>query len=155
VNFEHPEDEVFFHELLCEKGESVERYAALFDFRDVAAKRRAFNAARVSLLAQLRARHGSVCMLRYSKACTGGRDALSIDHVIPLSSNKLNKEIRHLVPLPGRKVATQSIGSNHLANLVLACAACNGAKKHRLLARTEIKQLLADNFAFPDPAARA
>jgi hypothetical protein len=30
-----------------------------------------------------------MCMLHYSKACTGGRGALTIDHLIPLSSNKL------------------------------------------------------------------
>ena len=143
VTFQHPEDQVFFSDLLCEEGESLEKYAPLFDFRDVTKKRSEFQAARQSLLENLRAKHGSVCMLHYSKACTGGRGALTIDHLIPLSSNKLNKELRRLVPLPRRKVPTQSIGSNHMANLVLACATCNGAKKHRLLARAELRRLLA------------
>jgi len=142
VTFEHPEDQRFFRDLLCEEGEALEKYAPLFDFRDVTKKRREFQAARPSLLESLRAQHGTLCMLHYSEACTGGRAAVTIDHLIPLSSNKLNKELRHVVPHPGRKVPAQSIGSNHMANLVLACATCNGAKKHRLLARTELRRLL-------------
>jgi len=160
VTFEHPEDRIFFSDLLCEEGESLEKYAPLFDFRDVTKKRGEFQAARPSLLENLRAKHGSRCMLHYSKACTGGRGALTIDHLIPLSSNKLNKELRRDVPLPRRKVPTQSIGSNHMANLVLACATCNGAKKHRLLARAELRRLLAvtsdmlggSPHALPNPA---
>jgi len=149
VTFEHPEDQRFFRDLLCEEGEALEKYAPLFDLRDMTKKRREFQAARPSLLKILRTKHGTGCMLQYSEACTGGRGALTIDHLIPLSSNKLNKEIRHVAPLPGRKVPGQSFGSNHLANLVLACATCNGAKKHRLLARAELRRLLAATQAEP------
>jgi 5-methylcytosine-specific restriction endonuclease McrA len=143
VTFEHPEDRIFFRNLLCEDGEPLEKYAKLFDFRDVTKKRREFQAAHASLLENLRAKHGPMCMLHYSRSCTGGRGALTIDHLLPLSSNKLNKELRRVVPLLRRKVPTQSIGSNHIANLVLACATCNGAKKHRLLPRAELRRLLA------------
>lgn len=160
LTFDHPEDRIFFSDLLCEEGESIEKYALLFDFRDVTKKRREFQAARLSLFENLRTKHGSLCMLHCTKACTEGRGVLTIDHLIPLSSNKLNKELRCIVPLLRRKVPTQSIGSNHTANLVLACATCNGEKKHRILDRAEFRRLLAvtsdmlSDFskALPNPA---
>ncbi|MBK6989183.1 MAG: hypothetical protein IPH33_13745 [Bacteroidetes bacterium] len=56
-----------------------------------------------------------------------------IDHLIPLSTNQLNKSLRKLAPVKGKKVATQSFGSNHIDNLVIACASCNNHKKHRII----------------------
>jgi len=67
--------------------------------------------------------------------------SFAIDHIIPLSTNKLNKELRKVKPLPGRKVLTQSFGSNHINNLILACSKCNGYKKHRLLTKDEINKI--------------
>jgi 5-methylcytosine-specific restriction endonuclease McrA len=57
-----------------------------------------------------------------------------LDHLIPLSSNELNKRLRALPRVGKAKVARQSFGSNHADNLILACKRCNAFKKHRLLA---------------------
>ena len=57
--------------------------------------------------------------------CTGRAEV--VDHVVPLSSNRLRKELR-VAAEAGRKVATQEIGSAHMSNLVGACKACNGRK---------------------------
>lgn len=67
---------------------------------------------------------------------------INVDHLIPLSSNKLNKELRQLKALKGKKVLTQSFGSNNLSNLVLACKKCNSYKKHRFLSKAELKRIL-------------
>jgi 5-methylcytosine-specific restriction endonuclease McrA len=142
MKFKHPEDESFFRALLCSGDERLDSYIALFDFGSPETKRREFNTKRDSLLRQLLALHGRICMLRVSPRCTGGAEPLTVDHVIPLSSNKLNKELRRTPALPGRKVVTQSLGSNQPANLILACGPCNGAKKHRLLSTEKIRQLL-------------
>lgn len=56
-----------------------------------------------------------------------------VDHLIPLSSNKLNKELRKQLAEKGKKVKTQSFGSNLIDNLVIACNNCNNYKKHRIL----------------------
>jgi 5-methylcytosine-specific restriction endonuclease McrA len=64
-----------------------------------------------------------------SVCCTGRAEV--VDHVVPLSSNRLRKELR-VTAEPGRKVATQEIGSAHISNLVGACRACNGRKAQRL-----------------------
>ncbi|MBK7431316.1 MAG: HNH endonuclease [Bacteroidetes bacterium] len=51
-------------------------------------------------------------------------------------------------PLKGKKVATQSFGSNHIDNLVIACANCNNHKKHRILRRAKfLKNLNERKFA--------
>lgn len=70
------------------------------------------------------------------------RSGVEVDHLIPLSSNKLNKELPKLPPLKGRKVSSQSLGSNNFLNLILACKQCNSRKKHRLLEGDEIRRIL-------------
>ena len=60
-----------------------------------------------------------------SWCCTGRAEV--VDHVVPLSSNRLRKELR-VAAEAGRKVATQEIGSAHMSNLVGACEACNSRK---------------------------
>jgi 5-methylcytosine-specific restriction endonuclease McrA len=64
-----------------------------------------------------------------SVCCTGRADV--VDHVVPLSSNRLRKELR-VAAEPGRKVPTQEIGSAHMSNLVGACKACNRRKQQTL-----------------------
>lgn len=85
---------------------------------------------------------GEVCQLQLVPD-RDPRAGLTVDHVAPLSSNKLNKELRGLAPLPGRKVVTQSFGSNDRRNLVLACGRCNRHKMNRFLTRDEIKRILS------------
>ncbi len=139
MQFDHDDDRVFFQEFLCGPGEDLEEYSCLFDSRPVHEKRVEYRRSRLALLQQLHQTHGDTCQLRISSACTGKGE--TIDHIIPLSSNKLNKARRVPAP-PGRKVPTQSIGSNHPRNLVLACASCNNHKKHRLLSPSEVRRLL-------------
>ena len=139
MQFDHDDDYSFFQELLCGPGEELTEYSCLFDSRPVHEKRLEYRRSRRALLHQLHQSHGDICQLQISNACTGRGE--TIDHIIPLSSNKRNKARRVPAP-PGRKVPTQSIGSNHLRNLVLACTSCNNHKKHRLLPQSEIRRLL-------------
>jgi hypothetical protein len=133
MNFEHHADRVFFASLLCEGDVVVlaEQFGQFFDFRSPAVKRAEFNRLRPLLLADLIRQFGCVCMLQYPSLCQGGA-ILQVDHFIPLSSNVLNKTIRHLPAEAGKKVQTESFGSNNQANLLLACPRCNAFKKHRM-----------------------
>jgi 5-methylcytosine-specific restriction endonuclease McrA len=140
--FTYPEDEQFFRALLCDDGETLDRYIPLFDFRSPTVKRQEFNRSRDRLLAQLIAAFGPVCQLQFAERCSF-QSGIAVDHLIPLSTNKLNKELRALPAAPGKKVVAQSFGANRLANLVVACANCNSFKKHRLLERAHLKRLLA------------
>lgn len=70
-------------------------------------------------------------MLQFPDFCEGN-ETLEVDHLIPLSSNVLNKTLRHLKAAKGKKVQTQSFGSNHPDNLILACTRCNAFKKNRM-----------------------
>jgi 5-methylcytosine-specific restriction endonuclease McrA len=142
MNFEYAEDRRFFRKLLCERGRGLSAFAHLFDFRPPHTKRAEFNRKMRKLRAELIARHGTVCQLRLVEDCSV-KYGLAVDHLIPLSSNKLNKELRQLAAKPGRKVATQSFGSNDLGNLVLACGRCNGYKKHRFLEPSKIREILS------------
>ncbi len=141
MHFQYPEDKAYFVALLCEEGESLATYATLFDFRPLAMKRQDFQAQRATLLQQLRAIYGGRCQLQFPERCNID-SGITIDHIIPLASNKLHKEVRGMFGTPGKKVPSQSFGSNHINNLIIACRACNNAKKHRLLERHILKQLL-------------
>lgn len=139
--FAYPEDEVFFHALLCDEGESLSQYMHLFDFRLPDLKRAEFNAARAKILVHLIERSGAICQLKLLDNCdiTSG---IVVDHVVPLSSNQLNKTLRNMEAPKGKKVPTQSFGSNHHDNLIIACNICNNHKKHRILQRADMKRLL-------------
>ena len=128
--FECTEDEQYFKTLLGVRD--LEPYAALFDFRPVAIKRAEFNRLHTQLYQQLIERDGKQCAWHLVDDCEQDQH-LAIDHLVPLSSNKMNKELRLMKPTRGKTVLTQSLGSNNPANLVLACAKCNNHKKHRLL----------------------
>jgi len=129
IEFEYEEDRIFFDDLFDEIG-GVEEYSELFDFSDPSIKREAFNKIRNQVFDELRNKFGDVCMLKYHDDCNNSAE--QVDHLIPLSSNVLNKSLRNMKGEKGKKVATQSFGSNQKMNFVLACARCNSAKKHRI-----------------------
>ncbi len=142
LKFMFPEDQKFFQELLCNEGEEFSRYEPLFDFRSPDIKRREFKKIVKRARLELEKFYGRVCQLRCSDMCDI-ESGINIDHVIPLSSNKLNKELRQIKALKGKKVLTQSFGSNHISNLILACKKCNSYKKHRFLSKPELKRIFA------------
>jgi len=141
MRFEFPEDEQFFHDLLCEPDEDLRKYESLFDPRPSNVKRNEYNQQRDLLLSQLLEQYGGACQLQYRGVCDI-QSGIAVDHLIPLSSNKLNKKLRHLSAPPGKKVPSQSFGSNHPNNLVIACCNCNNYKKHRFLSRDAMKRIL-------------
>ena len=124
-------DREYLRRLLCSESETLDAFANLFDFRAPAVKRAEFNALKAEAFTILAQARGSRCELDYSPSCTRDRE-LQVDHLIPLSTNKLNK-LKNVVAGTGRKVASQSFGSNELRNLGLACRACNAMKKHEFL----------------------
>jgi 5-methylcytosine-specific restriction endonuclease McrA len=142
--FRYPEYEQFFSDRLCADGEDLEKYNCLFDFRESAIlKRREFSRLKcLEAWHALEPLYGRVCQLQFPGICDRNNPA-DIDHVIPLSSNELNKKIRGAKALSeGKKVAAESFGSNHISNLVLACKRCNAYKKHRFLDRAAMRRIL-------------
>ena len=142
--FEFPEDEVHFQTYLCDEGEALDKYESLFDFRTPREKRLEFNSRRNILLASLREKYNDQCQLHFEGICDK-QSGWVVDHLIPLSSNILNKRIRNMPAAAGKKVLTQSFGSNHINNLILSCARCNNHKKHRFLPREHIKRILQNS----------
>jgi 5-methylcytosine-specific restriction endonuclease McrA len=139
--FEFPEDEKYFRHYLCDIGETLERYESLFDLRPPAIKRAEFNSRRTLLLKSIREKYKDRCQLHFEGICDE-QSGWVVDHLIPLSSNVLNKSIRHMSAALGKKVLTQSFGSNHPNNLILSCTKCNSCKKHNFLPREHIKRIL-------------
>lgn len=140
IQFEHSEDKKYFKKLLVTKEKpSIEDFKALFDFRSPGVKRAEFNQCRIKIQTQLIKKHGKKCML--AMECCNLDSGIAIDHLIPLSTNKLNKELRNLKPDKHKKVRSQSFGSNHMDNLIIACNKCNSHKKHRLLDRKKILEI--------------
>lgn len=131
MEFEFKEDKEYFEKLLCSESQTIENFIHLFDFHPVDEKRSEFNKNRSKIKQELITKHGEECMLKLSMCDMNS--GIAIDHLIPLSTNQLNKSLRKLVPVKDKKVATQSFGSNHIDNLVIACANCNNHKKHRIL----------------------
>lgn len=136
MQFDYAEDREFFEQLLDDCG-GIAQQSELFDFRDPREKRREFGRIRHEVFAELIARLGSRCELACHPDCAGMAE--EVDHLVPLASNALNKELRGMKSHGGKKVPAQSFGSNNLKNLVLACKRCNAYKKHRL---PEPEQLL-------------
>ena len=134
MNFEYPEDREFFANLLAggdEKKLETE-FSDYFDFRHPAIKRWEFNKTKKKLLVELIQKHDEKCQLRIHPDC-GKEMVWEPDHIIPLSTNELNKKLRHLVRISNEKVSAQSFGSNHQKNLTLSCKRCNSFKKHRII----------------------
>lgn len=134
MQFEFPEDKKFFAGILAGGDEELldREYSDLFDFRHPAIKRWEFDKVSKKVLRELIERYSGKCQLRIHPECDS-KWGLEPDHIIPLSSNVLNKELRHMKPEKGMKVVAQSFGSNHPRNLTLACRRCNGLKKHRIV----------------------
>ena len=132
--FENPEDKLYLAKILS--GGNIKKfekdYKHNFDFRPVKIKRKEFNIMRNSIYRKLANKYGEKCMLNLDKTCLKNKQ-LQIDHLIPLSSNILNKKLRNIKPVKRKKVITQSLGSNHIDNLVIACSKCNENKKHRFV----------------------
>jgi 5-methylcytosine-specific restriction endonuclease McrA len=143
MQFEFMEDRQFFADLLTDGDVNLldHAYSDLFDFRHPAIKRWEFDKVRKKLLRDLIEKHNGQCQLGIHPLCYPDH-GLEPDHVIPLSSNVLNKELRHLTRTTSAKVESQSFGSNHPRNLTLACRKCNGLKKHRLLDGQTLRRLL-------------
>ena len=141
--FEYPEDRAFFDDLLKPLG-GVDKNQELFDFRDPELKRREFGKIRSEVFKSMVLMRGNICELRWNGNCTG--NAENIDHLIPLSSNKLNKELRNVVPEKPKKVKSQSFGANSPKNFVLACAKCNGAKKHQFPSAEKFTELMGNSL---------
>ena len=134
IKFEHFKDKLFLAKILSnnyiKKFETD--YNNNFDFRPIGVKRKEFNRKRNEIYSQLIKKHGEKGMLNLNKNCLKNKE-LQIDHRIPLSSNILNKKVRKMKAEKGKKVLTQSLGSNHIDNLILACRKCNGFKKNRFI----------------------
>lgn len=141
INFEFKEDRDFFQDLLCNKKEELEDYYELFDFRDPKIKRKEFNKIRNKLLRDLIKRKEKICELKLCEDCDINKE-INLDHLIPLSTNELNKKLRNFPARFGKKVEPQSFGSNNKRNIVLACFACNSHKKHKFLDKEDMKRLL-------------
>lgn len=136
-----PDYILFFEGLLCAPGETIEMYRHLFDSRDAKIKRKEFQANYKQILTSLLERYGRRCLLQYPEICMIER-GINIDHLIPLSTNVLNKVIRKTIATAGHKVRSESFGSNNLDNLIIACEACNAHKKHRFLSTGEYRRIL-------------
>jgi len=134
MQFKYPEDREFFANFLADgdKKRLEEEFSECFDFRHPAIKRWEFNKVRKKMLDELVRKYGGKCQLRIHPDCS--KDGkFEPDHIIPLSTNELNKKLRHMTRTSGEKVPAQSFGSNHPKNLILTCKRCNAYKKHRLI----------------------
>ena len=138
----------YFHEILCKDGETLKQYRKMFDTkRTPEEKRKEFNKKYDELFERLRKEAGlkskekCKCMLQYAEDCDI-KSGVEIDHIIPLKSNQLNKEIKHTKTQKGRKVESESFGSNDISNLIICCKNCNSKKKHIILERNEMQKIL-------------
>jgi 5-methylcytosine-specific restriction endonuclease McrA len=143
MNFEFIADKNFFEELfLKDRNDTFEKYQTLFDFRPPSIKRQEFYRVRNTIYNELLKQYGERCMLNLEVCDVSS--GFAVDHLIPLSTNKLNKNLRNVKPEPGKKVKTQSFGSNHPDNLILSCNSCNNRKKHRILEREKVLSILSE-----------
>ncbi len=137
-------------------GFRVTSHMYLFDFETASRVKRA-NTAKLDDVVQFRGTDR--CMLempphvntRGRTVCCTGR-AEVVDHVVPLTSNRLRKELG-VAAEAGRKVATQEIGSAHMSNLVGACMACNGRKVQTLNGSLIRRILQIDEDGWLPPAS--
>jgi 5-methylcytosine-specific restriction endonuclease McrA len=136
----------YFTKLLCEGEEELSRFSELFDSRPLKVKRVEFNRLVKAIRLELLRSRGEQCELQIGGVCLGNVD-LQVDHLIPLATNVVNK-LNGVKAVNGRKVKSHSYGSNHIANLGLACRACNAHKKHRILSAEETRRILSRRLAF-------
>ena len=140
VNFRDEQEKQFFMELLCSDQDSINDFGYLFDFREPKDKRSEFNRKRSRILAFLIDTEGANCILHFGNCDL--KSGYNIDHIIPISTNIINKHVHKMPAEKGKKVKTESYGSNDIYNLRIACQNCNLEKKHRFLTREEMKVIL-------------
>src|SRR3989344_9240106 len=94
LDFQYPEDKKFFVDLLAGGDEKrfESEFSNFFDFRQPAIKRREFNKTRKQVLKDLLKKNGEVCQLHLHPDCSKVK-IWAPDHIIPLSSNELNKKL--------------------------------------------------------------
>ena len=132
-SFEYPDDEQFFALLLAggDKDELRAKFMRRFDFREPSLKRAVFDKLKRLVMEEM-AQEGRIrCELHLVADCDS--QSLVLDHIIPLSSNELNRPLRKLMAPQGKKVPAQSFGANDRENFLVACAKCNNFKKHRFI----------------------
>lgn len=132
-SFEYPDDEQFFALLLAggDKDELRAKFMRRFDFREPSLKRAVFDKLKRLVMEEM-AQEGRIrCELHLVADCDS--QSLVLDHIIPLSSNELNKHLRKMMAPQGKKVPAQSFGANDRENFLVACAKCNNFKKHRFI----------------------
>ncbi len=135
-DFQYPEDEHFFSFLLGEDTLFTDR----FDFSEPTEKRRIFDGLKKQAMDETIRQGRTRCELQLVQDCDSKK--LVLDHIIPLSSNELNKHSRKMIAPRGKKVPTQSFGSNHPSNFLVACEKCNNFKKHRFIKKDGDKWLV-------------
>jgi 5-methylcytosine-specific restriction endonuclease McrA len=139
MNFKFKDDEIFFKNLLDFLDEAV--FTSLFDFSDPIYKRKTFNKIKKTIYEDLLLKQEGKCYLSFDGICDISK-GYQIDHVIPLSTNILNKHLRNITSVSSnKKVQTESYGSNHSNNLILTCKACNQHKKHRILEKEDYQEI--------------
>jgi hypothetical protein len=128
------EDYDFFLNKLAKGNATLfeKKYRKMFDFRDPKIKRDEFNKIRNDIFKKLVSKYGKKCQLNIYKDCSK-EQVFDVDHYIPLSTNELNKKLRGIKPKNGKKVPAQSLGSNDISNLRIACKRCNAFKKHKII----------------------
>ena len=135
--FKYEEDKEYFVELLGDFYNEL-----FFDFRLPNIKRKEFKKNRNKFYENLKENFGEYCQLKYHNICdkTSG---FAIDHLIPLSSNELNKKLRKIKSSDKKhKVVSESYGSNEICNLIIACNKCNNHKKHRIIDKKRLDRIL-------------
>lgn len=132
--FQYKTDYKFFLDKLAGGDERLfkKKYSRMFDFRPPITKRKEFNLIRNKVFKELVLKYGEKCQLNIHPDC-GQEKKFDVDHYIPLSTNKLNKNLRKIKPEIGKKVPSQSFGSNDISNLRIACKCCNSFKKHKII----------------------
>ncbi|MFA4941135.1 MAG: HNH endonuclease signature motif containing protein [Patescibacteria group bacterium] len=132
--FQYKSDYNFFLNRLANGDEILfkKKFLKMFDFRSPFIKRKEFNLIRNKIFKELVAKYDKKCQLKIHPDCSK-EEKFDVDHYIPLSTNQLNKSLRGLKPKVGKKIASQSFGSNNISNLRIACKRCNSFKKHKIL----------------------
>ena len=131
MSFKYKNDEMFFKKML--EFLNIDTFLTLFDFSEPIEKRKEFNKIKKKFYDQLMLKQQGECYLAFNSICDVSK-GYQIDHMIPLSTNILNKNLRNLKSTDkNKKVQSESYGSNHINNLILTCKSCNQNKKHKLL----------------------
>lgn len=133
-NFQYKSDYMYFIQALAGGNEELfaQKFFKMFDFRSPTLKRKEFNLIRNKAYKELVIKYGEKCQLNLCPDCSEVK-LFDVDHYIPLSTNELNKKLRKMNPSLGKKVVSQSFGSNDISNLQIACKRCNAYKKHKII----------------------